>query len=210
MEPVIMITTANNKHEYREFLWNSMPEEARKRAVIVYQQAAANEITRDSNGQFSVHLTNNLFEYGAWLAATQLIAASFVDRNEWFLMIHDSCAFSSDTFAKISEIAGMLMNTNIVFYSLAWNGYHNICLVRKEGVMRIGRYMAEKGSMTKDEAYALEGKGLVDILGDRSKYGQDFRGTHHTEHIVFNDDTRRIVRIQSCNLYKFYKERDGI
>ena len=144
------------------------------------------------------------------MAAAKLIDQSIVDRNEWFLMIHDSCAFKDDTFSKISEIAALLMLTNIVFYSLAWNGCHNICLVRKEGVKRIASYMAEKGSMTKDEAYALEGKGLVDILGDRSKYGQDCRGTRHMELIKFSDDTRRIVNIRSCNLYKYYKEREGI
>ena len=210
MEPIIMISTSNNKHEYRELLWNSMPEAARKKAVMVYQQAPASDITVDSNGQMSVHLTNNLFEYGAWLAAAKLIDQSIVNRDDWFLMIHDSCAFKDDTFSKISEIVTLLMHTNIVFYSLAWSGYHNICLVRKEGVEKIASYMAEKGSMTKDEAYALEGKGLVDILGDGSKYGQDGRGTHHMGLIKFSDDTRRIVRIRSCNLYKFYKEREGI
>jgi len=61
MEPLIMISTSNNKHEYRELLWNSMPEAARKRAIMVYQQAPANDIITDSNGQISVHLTNNLF-----------------------------------------------------------------------------------------------------------------------------------------------------
>ena len=208
MKPWIVIPTIRGTPDVYDYLWSTMPEEARNRSITVYQNEPVEYIIQKMEGNIEIAIKENLFEYGAWLAVCKLGQQSMVNNSDWFLMIHDSCAFEKNTFEKIKELCSLLTRTNIEFYSLSNFGLHNLSLVRGLGVWLVADYLAGLPKMTKDDAIALEGEGLFKIIGNRVDRGEDCRGTEHCGLIWFASGEKSVVRIYSINLLKFYKVQD--
>jgi hypothetical protein len=208
MKPWIVIPTIRATTDVYDYLWSTMPEEARNRSITVYQNEPVQLFIQKMNGNIEISIKENLFEYGAWLAVYKLVQESMVNATDWFLMIHDSCAFEKNTMEKINELCCLLTRTNIEFYSLSNFGLHNLSLVRNMGVWRIVDYLAGLPVMTKDDAIALEGEGLFKILGNHVDRGEDCRGTEHCGLVWFASGKKSVVRIYSINLLKFYKVQD--
>jgi hypothetical protein len=186
-----------------------MPEEARNRSITVYQNEPVEMIIKKEGGKIDMFIKEELFEYGSWLAVYKLARESGeLTPTDWFLMIHDSCAFEKNTLQKINELCLLLTRTNIEFYSLSAFGFHNISLVRGLGVWLIAEYLSSLPKMTKDDAIALEGEGLFKILGNRVNRGEDSRGMEHCGVVWFASGKKSVVRIYSINLLKFYKVQD--
>lgn len=207
MNPCVVITTTKENHEVFDHLWSSMPEEARKRSIIVYQNESIEKFTVDVNGTVKYFLKENLFEYGAWVAVKKILMETVInlDPSGWFLMIHDSCAFEPDTWDKINELIKIINNTKIELYSLAHNGFHNICLARNKGIFKIAHHFDGKQTMTKKEACDLEGPGLFAVLGPEVPRGEYGAGTAEAGRIIFSSGEKIIVNLTSINLFKFYK-----
>lgn len=208
MKPWIVIPTIRSTHDVYDYLWSTMPEDARAKSITVYQNEPVEMIIVHVNGSIEISIKENLFEYGAWLAVYKLVLECKVSPNDWFLMIHDSCAFEKNTLEKAEEICFLLKNTPIQFYSLCTAGYHNISLVRNMGIWAIANYLTSSSKMTKYDAIALEGPDLFKITEGHLTRGEDYRGTEHCGVIWFASGKKTVVRIQSINLLKFYKVQD--
>ena len=208
MKPWIVIPTIRSAPDVYDYLWSTMPEEARNRSITVYQNEPVEYIIQKMQGDLEIAIKENLFEYGAWLAVNKLIFECKLHPSEWFLMIHDSCKFQHNTLEKINELCCLLTRTNITFYSLCKTGFHNISLVRGPGVRLVADYLKGVPKMTKDDAIVLEGEGLFKILGNHVDRGEDCRGTEHCGEIWFESGKKSVVRIYSINLLKFYKVQD--
>lgn len=205
MQPWIVIPTIRTTHDVYDYLWSTMPEDARKRSITVYQNEPVEMIIIHVNGSIDISIKENMFEYGAWLAVYKLVLERKVDYNDWFLMIHDSCAFENNTMEKVEEICFLLTKTPIQFYSLANMGFHNISLVRNMGIWKIADYQLGLSKMTKDDAIAIEGPGLFKIIDGHLTRGEDYRGTEHCGAVWFASGKKTVVRIKSINLLKFFK-----
>ena len=184
-----------------------MSKEARETSVIVYQNEPVDMIIVKQTGEIEVSLKQNLYEYGAWVAAKKLVDTGHIAWYDWLLMIHDSCAFQKDTFEKIRELCLTLTFTTIDFYSLVSRGFHNISLVRRHGIYKIADIFSTSPSLTKEEAIKYEGVGgIIKILDEaaisRGEYGI---GTQECGKIWFSNGEKIVVRILPINLLKFYK-----
>jgi hypothetical protein len=184
-----------------------MPEMARKKSIIVYQNEPIEKFIVEMSGTIKYFIKENLFEYGAWVAVKKILTETVLSLNgsDWFLMLHDSCAFEPDTWENINELIKIINYTKIEFYSLAYNGFHNICLVRKHGIFKVADHLEGKQTMTKAEACDLEGPRLFDVLDPKVPRGEYGAGTEECGRIRFSTGEKVIVRLKAINLLKFYK-----
>lgn len=208
MKTWVVIPTTRSNYEVYNHLWSTMPVEAQNRSITVYQNEPVEMIVQKISGNIEIMITQNLFEYGAWVGVYKVVQEYLACIDDWFLMIHDSCAFENNTFEKIKELCFTLTRTGIDFYSLTSSGFHNISLVRKMGVRTIAEHLILLSKMTKEDAIALEGTELFKIIEGHMGRGEDLRGTEHCGFVWFKSGKKTVVRIYSINLLKFFTVQD--
>lgn len=203
----VVIPTLRKNTEAFDNLWKTIPEETKNLSIIVYQDEPHEMILVGVTGTIEVYLKQNLFEYGAWIAAKKLVSeTTLIIESDWLVMIHDTCAFQSDTLERIKNMIYTLNFTPINFYSLVHSGFHNLSLVRNAGIHLVADHFLNIKTITKEEAIAYEGDGIFKLLDGKTFRGEHTKGPVFRGKIWFDSGERSVVNVVSINLLKFYKE----
>ncbi len=193
----IVITTLR-KNEYKESyekLLHTIPNECK--IITIYQDEDSDSYEKLDNGNYNVQLKRNIYEYGAWIGLQMLIDSNEISRDDWYLMIHDTCLFTQNTVPKCSFIMHVLSQTDIDMYFLLRGKFHNICIVRRDGISNIAKSFMEKEQMTKKEALELECK-LINL-----------ESVCHSEfcipsYLFPSENNRTPVFLHSIDMFKFF------
>ena len=172
--------------------------------IIVHAKSEDNSYKINEN-IIDVNVINNLYEYTAWVGVELLIKQNVISRDDWYLFTHDTTLFTPQTKDKIESILSTIHRTPIDFYSLSKEGFHNICLCRKNAITTIADFFSKHENFTKDQANFYESK-LPDLL-DVNTVGEYIIGTTHFKEEGYDISVlpgRKPILLSSINLLKFY------
>jgi hypothetical protein len=190
----IVICTLRRYKVFYDKLIKSIPNIYK--IITVYQEEETDCYEKLPDENYEVRLKRNIYEYGAWTGLQMLIDAGEVSRDDWYLMIHDTCLFTRETPEKLHNVCTVLYTTNVDVYYLVLGRFHNICLVRRQGIEKIAKIFEDIHTMTKKEALDLE----CSLLPDGVSVAEFPSGTEHMEpHLG-----RTTAFLPSINIYKFF------
>lgn len=171
-------------------LLKTIPKEVHDNIIIVSQNEDS-----DSISGHNVNLKRNIYEYGAFVGVNMLVDSGIVSRDDWFFMIHDTCEFTENTLTNLEFIFRVIHNTDIDLYYLLNENFHNICLCRRDGIIKKFQNVM---NMTKQEAIEYEGK---------IHHGTDIKVSSYLRRsIIITDkciDGRHKIIIESVSLIKW-------
>jgi hypothetical protein len=186
----IVITTFKGS-EYLQRLLKTIPQVAHGHIITVSQKE-----DEDSIIGHTVKLKRNIYEYGGFVGVNMLVECGTVSRDDWFFMIHDTCEFTPSTLTNLEFIYKTIHNTNINLYYLLNGRFHNLCLCRRDGIVKKFQNVT---SMTKQEALEHEGK-------IHEHEGCEFSSYFQRSIILSDecrDDGRHKVMVESVHLIKW-------
>lgn len=193
----IVICTLRRYKKFYDKLIGSIPKIYK--IITVYQDEEDDDsYEKLPNGNYEVSLKRNIYEYGAWIGLQMLVDSGEVSRDEWYLMIHDTCLFTQTTPAKLYNVCTILYLTTIDIYYLVYGRFHNICLVRRDGITKIAEKFRDVHAMTKREALDLE----CSLLPDGVSVAEFPKGSEHMMKEV--NMGRMPAFLPSIDIYKFF------
>lgn len=184
-------------------LLSSFPENF-KYYIIIYQKEPKNYWERKSDGHYEVHLTKNIYEYGAWEGLYLLKQYNIIKNEDYILMLHDTCKLGKKTFDLVENIISSGKVDDIFWASN--KGQANICIT-KGCVIDYGFEMYKDFHCTKKEAVQIEWnkdhqksmKSLKNIKQNYYKNDTLSLGLHK----VYSDIERLSVYYESIDIEKY-------
>lgn len=197
----VVISTIKMYNIAYEKLLNSIPKGVK--IITVYQNEEKQFYEKCGQG-YNVYLKKNIYEYGAWSGLLMLLNNNEISVDDWYLMIHDTCMFTPTSFDKIMYLQFILEHTPIELYFLLGGRFHNICMIRKNGITKVADYFDSIETLSKTRAIELEGNiGFEDIITGEYL----IRPCHYPETDVYNEGRIRIpCFISSIDMFKFYSK----
>lgn len=156
MNLYIAITTIKKYKIALDILLESLPKEWKNKYILVYENENSNDYKVFDDGHIEVTIQNNIYDYGNWVGINMLITNKVIYSDSWFLFIHDTCRFLSDSCVKkTNDIILEYHKTNVDIIWLSHNGQCNICLIRRDGIKEGERYKNIM-NMTKEDTIIYE------------------------------------------------------
>lgn len=220
----ISITTIKKYKPALDILLDSLPDEFKKRYILVYQNENVEDYDEEKytvfeDGHIEVYIKHNLSDYGNWVGVNILLKNNIVPQNSWFLFIHDTCKFLSNTSVKLLRaVLNKYENTETEIVWLSATGQCNICLIRRNAIEYGAALYKKVEYMSKmetikcewDHGYKLSPKSFQvkqEYLND------DMNNTYLGKRFVYNNTNNRDVLLyKSIHMEKYFygvgKEED--
>jgi len=205
----VSITTIQKYKVALDMLLNSLPNEWKKKYILVYQDEEASGYKVFEDGHIEVYMINNLSDYGNWVGVNLLLEKNVVPQDSWFLFIHDTCKFlNNNSVNQTYEIIKRHNNTDIDILWLCETGQCNICLIRRNAIKYGNNFYKNIIYMTKMETIAYEWDHKHQLspksFGVTQKFLK-FPAKHLGKRYVYNNTNKRDVLLyESINLEKYY------
>ena len=201
----IVIATHKRYIEARNRLLLSLKDNGWPQERIILSIGDETEEIRSHDNDIEVRLSQNLYEYNAFIAASK-----WCDGNDAvFLLLHDTCEAFEGFTCKVMEQYHMFIKTSTFdvphIHWLSASGQANICIFNKLAAKLVSKSLETTQTMDKMEAIRKEwNKGWY----DRSII-QTFCPIH-TEHmpqqvIYSSGSLRNTLVYKSINLMKYYQ-----
>jgi hypothetical protein len=204
----VSITTIRKYKPALDILIDSLPKEWKKKYIVIYENEDSYGYYIHEDGHIEVTIKNNIYDYGNWLGICLLIENGILSQDSWFLFIHDTCRFMSDSCVKkTQDIIQFYHSTNTDIVWLSHNGQCNICLIRRMGILYGKRYQ-NIIAMTKEETVHYEwtpdhelSPKSFDVIQSYIDIPTDLLGKRH----VYSDTVERdVLLFPSIDLEKYY------
>ncbi len=188
--------------QYSEMYDRLMTTITKKENIITVLQMETEETIERTNQGYTIKLKRNLHEYGAWIGVQMLVDAGEVSLEDFYLMIHDTCLFGSNTYECMESLKTNMKENDLDVVYLLSGRFHNMCIARRTGISVISNMFSGITSMSKDEAISYETKLLHEDIKS-AEYPSS--STHVTTTIPYsNHKHRRLVYVPSLDMIKFY------
>jgi hypothetical protein len=205
----VSITTIQKYKPALDMLLESLPNEWRNKYILVYQAEEEESYKVFDDGHIEVKIKQNLSDYGNWVGVDILLKNNIVSQDAWFLFIHDTCKFLSDSEKCTNAIIDRFADTDIDILWLVRKGICNICLIRKNGIEYGANLYKNINYMTKMETIDYEWNYTNNILSPKTfkvkQHFLDSRPTYLAARYVYNyTNKREVLLFTSINMEKYF------
>ena len=152
----VVITTIKKYKEAFDTLVNSLPKEFKY--IAVYQNEEKESYIVQDDGNIQVFISQNLYDYGAFIGVNMLIEKEIVPKDDWFLLLHDTC-IAGPKFKESIEYILSWVDCDILW--LCSTGQCNLCLIRN--MIPHGAKVYDGMNMSKQYAIDIEYRGKDSI-----------------------------------------------
>jgi hypothetical protein len=213
----VSITTIQKYKEALDMLLESLPNEWRDKYILVYQAEEEESYEVFPDGHIEVKIKQNLSDYGNWVGVDILLKNNIVAQDAWFLFIHDTCKFLSDSVKSTNAVITRFGHRDIDILWLVDKGICNICLIRKNGIEYGANLYKNIDFMTKMETIEYEWNRTNHILSPKSfKVKQHFLDSlpiyYPARYVYSNANKREVLEVTSIDMEKYFcrvnKEED--
>ena len=162
-----------------------------------------------------IYLDLNLYEYSFFLGVSDLLDGGLVEKNNTFLLLHDTCMCGANFKKSVEEISNKYKHMDIIYSNNT--GKFNIGIFRYKAIIYGSKVWSNITYLSKDEAIALEHGSSRELSPSRwvanglkvfyPRHGSNFIGVKD----VYEDGhVREISHVLFLDLYKyFYMVWDG-
>ena len=205
----VSITTIQKYKPALDMLLDSLPNEWRNKYILVYQAEEEESYQVFSDGHIEVKIKQNLSDYGNWVGVDILLKNNIVSQDAWFLFIHDTCKFLSDSVKYTNNVLIRFGHTDIDILWLVHKGICNICLIRKNGIEYGANLYKNIDFMTKMETIEYEWNRTNHILSPKTfKVNQHFLDSppiyERPRYVYNNANKREVLYVSSIDMEKYF------
>ena len=213
----VSITTIQKYKPALDMLLESLPNEWRNKYILVYQAEEEESYKVFDDGHIEVKIKQNLSDYGNWVGVDNLLKNNIVTQDAWFLFVHDTCKFLSDSAKYTNSVLSRFGHRDIDILWLSEHGICNICLIRKNAIEYGANLYKHIQYMTKMETIEYEWNYTNNILSPKSfnvkQYFLNLSTIYDGSRYIYNDTNKREVLIfTSIDMEKYFckveKEED--
>lgn len=213
----VSITTIQKYKVALDMLLESLPNEWRDKYILVYQAEEEESYKVFEDGHIEVKIKQNLSDYGNWVGVDILLKNNIVPQDAWFLFVHDTCKFLSNSVKYTNAVIGRFGHRDIDILWLVQKGICNICLIRKNGIEYGANLYKDIQFMTKMETVDYEWNYTNNILSPKMfKVKQHFLDSYAiygpARYVYNNINKREVLFVSSIDMEKYFcriqKEED--
>jgi hypothetical protein len=213
----VSITTIQKYKPALDMLLESLPNEWRDKYILVYQAEEEESYEVFPDGHIEVKIKQNLSDYGNWVGVDILLKNNIVAQDAWFLFVHDTCKFLSESVKYTNIVVSRFADSDIDILWLVQKGICNICLIRKNGIEYGANLYKNINYMTKMETVDYEWNYTNNILSPKmfkvKQHFLDSRPRYHPARYVYNNiNKREVLVVTSIDMEKYFcrieKEQD--
>jgi len=205
----VSITTIQKYKPALDMLLESLPNEWKNKYILVYQAEEEESYEVFEDGHIEVKIKQNLSDYGNWVGVDILLKNNILPQDAWFLFIHDTCKFFSESVNRTNNLLKRYADTDIDILWLVRKGVCNICLIRKNAIEYGANLYKNINYMTKMETIDYEWNYTNNILSPKTfKVKQEFLNLppryKNPQYVYNNTKKRHTLVVTAIDMEKYF------